>query len=131
MNEGLDAAMAGLARICSRCGYDLRGVQSSVCPECGKPIPMSPKAAASEPGGMKVIGAGEAPPTTVLTHRSPAEAPGPPLPAMIWMLLGLAAMCLLVLATALLQKSTDDHGWMLGLTLAPAGLAAALYVARK
>lgn len=31
-----------LARVCMRCGYDLRASTTSACPECGEPIPATP-----------------------------------------------------------------------------------------
>lgn len=30
------------AGLCRKCGYDLRGIYSSRCPECGTPIPVTP-----------------------------------------------------------------------------------------
>jgi hypothetical protein len=42
-------SLIGEQRICPACGYDLRGIDSEHCPECGLSIDRSPTAAASNP----------------------------------------------------------------------------------
>jgi len=125
-----------MPRACTHCGYDLRGIESSICPECGKPIARqqgSGTAIAEMAAHINDVMQSQAlaPPVVAAPRPRPEMAPPAQLPVTIWLLIGVAAVCMLILALMLVQQWSDDNGWLLGLTLAPAGLAAAFYVARR